>query len=56
MTDAEHYEAIERLAANPATVKDATILWLMVQLRHARGQLIAVEMALKSRLNFDRSA
>ncbi len=41
------YEAINRLAADPDTVKDAAILWLIHQLSEARKRLIAVEIALR---------
>ena len=47
------YDNINKLAETPETAKDALILWLMRQLLEARGQLIAVQMALKSRRNFD---
>ncbi len=53
MADPLSYDRINRLAEEPETAKDALIFWLMRQLLEARGQLIAVQMALKPRRNSD---
>ncbi len=47
---AETYAAINKMAVDPATAKDATILWLTLQLSAAIERLAQIESVVTRRL------